>query len=183
MQKRPWQRALAHTGGAFVLFAVPAVALAWFTPSACSALAVGTPQRQHAVAPGAAVDTAAVLNQWSDTQTPQADVLTLAHGVSATFSAELTALRNTINSLDPKSSNYNFQFQLTQQSLLTIFNEANAWNNTWKMIGVPGADQTMVQQTLNGLNNAFIAADSALITLQAQELQSGSVMAFTAPTF
>jgi hypothetical protein len=182
MQKRSGQKFMAQAGGAFVLFAVPAMALAWFSPSAWSALAVGAPQNQQvAVAPSAAATT--VLNQWSDTATPQLDVLDMAHMESASLNNTLRSLRTLINGLNKSAPNYNFQFQFTQQSLLTIFNEEQAFDSTYRMIAVPGANQNDVQQTLNGLNAAFLDANTKLITLHAQEIQSGSIMTFTAPTF
>lgn len=182
MQKRAWQKGLAHAGGGLLLLAIPAVALMCFSPQTLSAFA-STPHPQSAAAAfstDVATGEARVLEDWNDT------ALTLvqqARRQSKALNDALRAIRAQLKALDPKDPLFSFKSALIQQSLLTIAAERDAWDRTWKQIGRPGANVEQVQNQLITLQVVFVDTNSKLATMQAQEVQQGSVFSFTPPSF
>ncbi len=202
MNQRPWQRALTRMGGAFVLCAVPAVALAWLTPSAWSALATGGARTEAAASALALVadsthETSDVLDQWTDTKAkakpkshkkgsiPLTNALVvslrdLAHQESTILNDGVDALRKQLATLKDGTQ----AKEQAQERLNLVFAERNAWDATWKMIGVPGADQTAVFLRLSTLQVNFKSADVSLAVAQTQQTSTNaSTSGFTVPTF
>jgi len=168
---------MSRAAGTALLFAVPALSLAWFTPTAWSALALTGPTAHVSVAPHASAAAASnQLERWQETQTSLVDQ---ARAESTSLNQALKKVRDLINgnTLSP------FSYQLAQQTLALLFAERNAWDANWRQIGIPGADPLEVQSNLIDLQIKFIDANSALLTLQIQEVSSGSITAFTAPAF
>jgi hypothetical protein len=183
MQERPWQKGLAHAGGTFLLLAIPAVALMCFSPTALSAFSAATPQvASVAMAPTTADATndAAVLDNWSDTKLT---VVQQARAQSKTLNDALKAIRKELNGLSTKDPLYTFKHDLLQQSYLAIAAQRDAWDNTWKKIGVPGSNIVSLQNQLINLQIAFVKINGDLATLQAQEVASGSITKTSPPTF
>jgi hypothetical protein len=181
MQQRPWHKGLAHVGGAFLLLAVPAVALLCFSPSAVSAFATSAPQALSVSAAPAHVAPAPadsnVADTWSDTSL-QLTLVQQARRQSLSLNNALRATRKQIMNLNPKDANYSFNYALLQQTLLLLAAERDAWDGTWRKIGVPGANQAVVQNQLITLNVLFVSANSALAVAQSQSVTTGTVVSF-----
>jgi hypothetical protein len=124
-----------------------------------------------------------VANGWSETATaPPPTFVRLvfpARHESLLLNKSLHAFREQVNALHQ----YEFARRLAYQSFRLVAAERNSWERTWFRLGRPNPDVTVVQTTLLRLERAYSTANQRLLTLQAQERQSGSVSFFTPPLF
>lgn len=167
------------------LCAVPAVALAWFAPLALSALAIsttpaGSPLTEPVVPALASAPAAAELGAWEDTATLTAvQLVSLARKQSKALNDQVRALRAKLKSLKTNT----FDYAITLQSLTLMAAERDAWDHNWRQVGRPGADLAALQNNLVNLQDQFVTANTQLQTLQAKEVQTGSVSSYTPPSF
>jgi hypothetical protein len=191
MQRRSWQRVVANAGGALVLLAVPAMAFAWFTPSAWSALAVTTPLvsadagQQIRVADTTPAQTSTVeeFSETANTGLTNAQLVKLARAESIALNKAYQSVAQQIRMLSPSTTNYQLKLTLLEQNFALLKSERNSWNLTWRQIGVAHANPAFIQSRLVALQVSYVQANTALVTLQAQEIQSGSTSSYTPPSF
>jgi hypothetical protein len=190
MQRKVWTRVLARTAGTFVLCAVPALALASFSPRALSALAGSSPRTAAAPAvsgPSAGAVEANLLRGWVDTATSQAatiDTFLLNQGksTSASLGKQVSALAAQLKTLTPNSP----QFNLVLQQFQLISAEQQAWNASYKKFFVKGSssDLTRLQNSILSLQLQFMNAQTNQTVSQSTAIQTtGSASAFTPPNF
>lgn len=195
MQKRTLKRIGRRLGEACLLVALPALALAAFSPRAWGTLTLHGPQiqdrhlAQAAVLPTAPAEAATELRQWTDTQSTNPITLNLvqqARDESAALNNAVRSLRAQIIQASQKNSgtfSTSFTVAFLLQSLDLTARERTRWDSTWRLIGVPHANQTTVQNTLINLQVAFVNANALLISFQGTEIQAGSISTFTPPAF
>jgi hypothetical protein len=172
-----------------VLLVVPALAIASFAPQAWSSLLVshGPATQVATAAPVAGAAHEDVLSQFSDTQTSTItnpitiNLVQQARTTSAALNNAVFALRAQIVQAVGNQSAINspsFAVQLLLQSLELTARERNAWDHTWRRIGVPGSNPTAVQNQLIILQPAFLNANAVLISFQAMEIVHGQISTF-----
>ncbi len=191
MQRNPWHR-LVRTGGAFVVIAVPTLALACFTPRALLALPSAPAHARPVATPSAVAATdAGLLEDWADTagtKTPpentfiDAFLLQQAKALSASFSKQVKTLQAALGGLTPGTLAYALVFQKLQ---LTDAEQA-AFNMCYRKTFVKGSSSNLanLQNSLISLQTQFLDANTALSIQQGTQIQkTGSVSAFTPPNF
>jgi hypothetical protein len=169
MQRTPWKQVLARTGGTIALFAVPALALAWFTPSALSALSVASPSVSEVSAVVAAARAtaqptdAAVLDQFADTAANTAanmTVVTIFHSESAALAAAQRSLLAQLALLTPGTNAYNIVF-----NELTLVNAyAGSLNTFWHQHGGRGSSSMTpaLAASFAHMHSTYLTAQVAL---------------------
>jgi hypothetical protein len=182
--QRTWRRVGKRLSEICLLCALPAVAFAWYSPHACGMLTTGLPHVAAPVAAGSTAprDAAAVLREWTDTQTTNPITINLvvqARQESLVLNAAVRNLRQQLAGQKVGTLAYNLIFQ----SLQLTAAERDAWDSNWRLIGRPHADQTVVQNTLITLQVKFVNANTTLVPIQAQQISSGSTSTFTPPSF
>jgi hypothetical protein len=193
MQRRPWKQGLARAAGTLVLCAVPAVALAWFTPSAFSALSALKPQTmatQRVQELSTQTAEANVLNQFTDTATASTTGLTPAQlnvilinearNLSKAYTANWNALKAALATLTPGTNGYSIALnQLLLQNAVMV-----SFNSKYKVVFKAGSSSNLT--ALNTFLTTFqvnVTNAQTNLTIQiSQQLQSGSVSTITPPT-
>ncbi len=200
MLRRPWKQVLKRTAGAFVLCAVPALALTCFSPGAFTALASAsvTPRQPAAlVAAPTAVATAdaarlddfvATASKSTSTSSTSANaqidlfLIKQAKALSASFGTQIKTMQASLNTLTPGTNGFN----LLAQQLLLITDEANAFNASYKKTFIKGSSSNLnnLQNSLINLQTQFLNANTGLSIQQSTSIaKTGSVSAFTPPSF
>lgn len=174
---------LARVAHSLVLCGVPALALSTFGPGAWHTA------RSHAVAPyhplatTAAIrlnhDAAADLLDWQETASPAMILVAEAHSVSAGNNKTVRKLRSVLKAQMPGSLDHT----LTRQSLLLTAAQRDAWDANWRKMGRHGVDLRLLSRSLLNLRIEFLASNTSLQSLQAQQRAAGSVFSFTPPVF
>jgi len=188
MQQRILARFGRRLAAGFLLVALPSLALATFSAQAWGTLSFPLPRVEAGTMAQAAVpvgEATTVLSQWSDTQTTNPITINLvqqARNESAALNNAVRSLRaQIVQQSQQNASAFSIAFLL--QSLNLISAERNSWDGTWRLIGVPHADQTFVQNRLINLQVSYVNANALLISFQGSEIAVGSISTFTPPAF
>jgi len=190
MNQRPWQRALARTGGTLVLFAVPALALAWFSPSAWSALAAGSTQTSNLIAQGGVDREQAVaismLDEFAETAHSKRKKTAASPAVQSVLASQKTVARATSTELNNAINNYlkllptltnANAIQLAARNLIVLNTINKSFSTFYKTVS---GTNTVGNATKVGLASVMVSANIDALNLQTvKDTQSGSVSTFT----
>lgn len=84
---------------------------------------------------------------------------TLAHQQSGTLESFVLSFRARIDGVQPDTAAYEFGLR----SLNIVEGEREEWNNTWRHLGVPGANAATLYGTLARLQAQFIVQNAAIM--------------------
>jgi len=188
MKQRLWQR-LARMGGTLVLFTVPALALAWFSPSAWSALTVGSTQTSILGAQAAADRAPAVdsstLAEFAETAHKRKktaaspavqNVLASQKAVARATSTELNAAINNYLKLLPTLTSTS-AVQLAARNLLALNTINKSFSAFYKTVS---GTNSIGNATKVGLASVMVQSNVDALNLQTvKDVQAGSVSSFT----
>ncbi len=74
-------------------------------------------------------------------------------------------------------------YTVTEQALRLTAAERSHWDETWRVIGVPGTSYLAKQDRLFQQQEAFIKANADLLALQKQEIAFQQISTYTVPAF
>jgi hypothetical protein len=174
---------LVRAGQSLVLGGIPALALIWFGPAACTVTdrSAVAPWRPLAATVASGVNHGADtdLRAWQETASPAAILVAEARRNSAALNNAVRGLRSELRSQNSGT----LDSALTLQSLLLAAAQRDAWDSNWRQMARKGANLHLLSRRMLNLRIQFVAANASLQSVQAKERAAASVFSFTPPVF